>query len=236
MWCVVKSAPVRTAPRLDADIVGTLRFKQLVYIHFSRQTTNGMIECDSIVQNHKPNYRIIGWVPIKGLCKDRIEDYAGLYYQNLTGKRVPCTLNYYSRDVYTWILPGDVVQVIAVTGNWFLTEKGWTRAKWLTKCRDIFDQECMDTLIYNVLAQAVKDYCNAVRKIKQKKYGSDDGFVTCMSYISNVEHWFLSKTYREMFDPVPGDERLRDLMQKMEIDKEWMREQRLKAERIKALR
>ena len=225
LWCIAKSAAIREEPCSDSPELGRVKFGRQVSVNIEKyEVINGRIKCtyrDSQFNGRKPT--ITGWVLLKALTNKRIEDYSCLYFNNLTGKRLP-VMNRMSGEVTGHIMPGEQVVVAAKVGDMCVTNKGWTRFEWLTKDREIFDHEGISVLLYGVLEWAVKDYKSILRQIKMYKYKDRTEFIELMDELENIILWFISDEYAMMFDSVPGRERLDDMNAEIGVDKKWLKD------------
>lgn len=225
LWCIAKSASIREEPYSDSPELGRVKFGRQVSVSIENyEVINGRIKCtyrDSQFNGRKPT--ITGWVLLKALTNKRIDDYSCLYFNNLTGKRLP-VMNRMSGEVTGHILPGEQVVVAAKVGDMCVTNKGWTRFEWLTKDREIFDHEGISVLLYGVLEWAVKDYKSILRQIKMYKYKDRTEFIELMDELENIILWFISDEYAMMFDSVPGRERLDDMNDEIGVDKKWLKD------------
>lgn len=225
LWCIAKSAAIREEPCSDSPELGRVKFGRQVSVNIEKyEVINGRIKCtyrDSQFNGRKPT--ITGWVLLKALTNKRIEDYSCLYFNNLTGKRLP-VMNRMSGEVTGHILPGEQVVVAAKVGDMCVTNKGWTRFEWLTKDREIFDHEGISILLYGVLEWAVKDYKSILRQIKMYKYKDRTEFIELMDELENIILLFISDEYAMMFDSVPGRERLDDMNAEIGVDKKWLKD------------
>ena len=227
LWCIVKSVAVREEPNANSPEVGRIEFgKQVIVEDELTGIANGRImvcSYDSYEKDNKKKIYIKGWVLRSAFTEQKVEEYAKLHFDNLTGKRLPVKDSYRGKQV-GWILPGEQVSVIAKVGNLCLTSKGWTGFHWLTKNREIFDQAGIGVLLYGVLEWAAKDYRSIVRNIKMYKYNNREEFCDMMKELENIILWFISDEYSMMFDPIPGRERLDDMNEELGIDKKWLKE------------
>ena len=225
LWCIAKNAAIREEPFSDSPELGRVKFGRQVSVNIENyEVINGRIKCtyrDSQFNGRKPT--ITGWVLLKALTNKRIEDYSCLYFNNLTGKRLP-VMNRMSGEVTGHILPGEQVVVAAKVGDLCVTNKEWTRFEWLTKDREIFDHEGISFLLYGVLEWAVKDYKSILRQIKMYKYKDRTEFIELMDELENIILWFISDEYAMMFDSVPGRERLDDMNAEIGVDKKWLKD------------
>ena len=225
LWCIAKSAAIREEPCSDSPELGRVKFGRQVSVNIEKyEVINGRIKCtyrDSQFNGRKPT--ITGWVLLKALTNKRIEDYSCLYFNNLTGKRLP-VMNRMSGEVTGHIMPGEQVVVAAKVGDMCATNKGWTRFEWLTKDCEIFDHEGISVLLYGVLEWAVKDYKSILRQIKMYKYKDRTEFIELMDELENIILWFISDEYAMMFDSVPGRERLDDMNAEIGVDKKWLKD------------
>ena len=225
LWCIAKSAAIREEPCSDSPELGRVKFGRQVSVNIENyEVINGRIKCtyrDSQFNGRKPT--ITGWVLLKALTNKRIDDYSCLYFNNLTGKRLP-VMNRMSGEVTGNIMPGEQVVVAAKVGDMCVTNKGWTRFEWLTKDREIFDHEGISVLLYGVLEWAVKDYKSILRQIKMYKYKDRTEFIELMDELENIILWFISDEYAMMFDSVPGRERLDDMNAEIGVDKKWLKD------------
>ena len=235
IWCVVKSVSVREMPKSDSKELGRIKFgKQAVTAIDGIGEVNGRIKVtfrDSTNDNKKKP-TITGWALTKAFTEDHFEDYAKLYFDNKTGRKLPVADRYRGKAVGC-ILPGEQVAMIARFGEWCLTSRGWTKFKWLTKNRDIFDSDGLIYVFYGVLEQAVKDYKGSVQRIKQHKFSDPDEFCQLVEQIEGIRKWFTSNMYKMIFDSVPGKERLQDIDNEILVDAKWLNNQHRMKEEIR---
>lgn len=235
MYCVVKRATIRKSFENDSEVVGEITFgKQVfvkrneiiivngkIFIYFYTGANGGF----SSEYNH-------GWVNFRAVTFETLKDYAGLFFTNETGKRIPVA-DRYQGDVKRYIMPGEQISMIAKVGDWCLTSKGWSKFEWFTKCRDILNSEALTTLCYEILKCAVDDYRTYVTKIKRGKYRDSKDFCEKVTEIEKIEKFFKSNYYKVMFDAIPGEERLKDLNEELLIDQKWIDEKKRIKEQIK---
>lgn len=233
LWCIAGKAVVRKDPDPDSEQIGTVLFGKSVKLNENSRAVNGRIEIQyQVGKEDKKQETITGWVNPAAFTRTEVEDYAKLYFQNKTGKRVPVAKRFHG-NAEGFVNPNETVEMIAKVGAWCLTSRGWSKFKWFTKVRDIIDAEEMTTLIYGILARAVEDYRITVRRLKQHKHKGVDDFRQLMWQLDDLTEWFQSAEYNIMFDSVPGRERLNDLNEELMVDEKWLKEKHRVLEAIK---
>lgn len=237
LWCITKSVSIRKNPFPEDDnpVIGRVVFgKQVTAYGENLEVVNGRVKITlrdaANIEKKKPS--VTGWALLRGFTSERVEDFAGLYHRNLTGKKIPSARNYRG-TADRFISPGERVAVYAKVGEWALTSKGWTKHKWLTKDRDI-DLESIPELYYAVLEQAVHDYKNCVTRIKKHKHHGPEEFCSLVWEINDITKFFVSPEYGLLNDSVPGQERLADLNEELMVDEKWLNDKRRMARELTA--
>ena len=218
IYCIVKLVIVRAGPERDSPVVGEIHFGQKV------QTTANRLEGTIKIYYRlgtKGKPVIKGYANALGFTQATVVDRAGLYYINKTGKRIPFA-NKYQGNTVRYIGPEGEVKVYAVVGKWCLTDQGWTIFGWLEKDRSLFSIECIKDLHYAILARAAEDYCNDVKRLKERKYHDLNEYCDLVADIDKITAWFMERKKVVKGDHVTVAERLKDLNDKMEIDDTWL--------------
>lgn len=223
LWCIVKKAPVRQSPNGRSGIIAWLKFGQRV-VKQHKPMTNGYVKVEYRTNIGAKKIYFTGWVSVKALTRNEVEDFGLLYFDNTTGMRIPVRNRYYNGDITGFIEPMESVVVLAKAGSVCLTNRGWTRFKWLTKSRYIFDQTVIDSVLYATLSWAVKDYRTAVKRLQKKRYRNMREFCNTVDDIDEIGVFFLEKGNAMNIDKVPGEERFAMLNAELGIDKEWLKE------------
>ena len=216
MWCVVKRATVRDK---QAEAIGNLTFGQQCWK--VDEARNGRIKILFIGENFNKKS---GYVPARALSDKPVIDMARLYYQNTSGKRIPVS-DRYRGEAVDLINVGDTVEVIAECNGWYLTNKGWTLSKWLTKCSGDYFSENAQSLCFAILLQACKEYKAAVDKIRMHKCSTPEDFAKAYIRITEIISWFKGKIYSVYFDD-DGTEKLNWLNENVGIDDKWLKDKK----------
>ena len=215
-WIVVKSVKVRNK---DGEVTDILSFKKPCW-EMDRKGKHTVIE---FVGEDKRKH--VGLVPSIALTDKPIIDYAFLLYENKMGRMIPVS-NRCHGDVDGNIDADDRVSVIAVTGDWCLTNKGWTLMKFLRKFRGEFFEENGRDLCTNIILQAVKDYQIAIKRLREGKCKSKEDFQSTFSTIDSVEKFFKETEVRRA--------KFERMMKNLGVDEAWMKEKRRIYDSIKA--
>ena len=223
IWCIVKSVNVRETPDKDSGIIGYVRFGRSATTPVDGEVVNGMIQIKFIdyYNDNKKAPPKVGWATPKAFTDTVVESYAGLFFDNLTGCRLPVSMRY--KGVATGcIMPGERVSMRARCGDWGLTNRGWTRFEWLTKDRSVFIDAVPD-LYFSVLERAVKDYKVSVMKLKIHKYDNGEEFCQIVDMLEDSALWLLDPECGGMVDTVPSKERFNDINEELAIDNKWIK-------------
>lgn len=217
VYCVVKNAVLR---KKDGSIVFSIPFSNQFRV--LSVTEDGLLYGEAYKPNCRGYVKFRGFVNPKGFTDKKVHDMADLRFRNITGQRIPTALRF-KGQASGWIAPDETVNVIAYTGGWMLTRKGWTKANWLKKERDIADFESMRTLVYAVITQTVKDYKTIIRKIQTGGRFAPGEYVKSTSELRMIRKWFYDGDYLKIFeDDVSGTERLDLLDKEMGVTEEWL--------------
>lgn len=219
VYCVVKSALLR---KKNGEVICSIPFSNQFRV-FS-QTSDGRLYGEAYKPGCGGSAKYRGYVKASGFTKHKVIDMSHLYYRNRTGKRVPTAMRFGGKQT-GWIERGERVNVIARTGDWMLTGRGWTRAEWLQKERDIGDYESMKTLVYAIISITVSDYKKIVRGMKAgKRYISKECRDAAREF-RFIRKWFHDGEYLKIFeDNMTGDERLEILDKELGVTEEWMKQ------------
>lgn len=227
MWCVTKKVYLKDSPELESETVSEIVFGQGVYGIRIKHPVNGKIE----IEYQMNGKTIKGWGALQGFSTNQVENYAGLFFTNGAGKRIP-TAKFMFGKVEDYILPGERVTMLAKVGDWCLTNRGWSKFKWFTKERDVYDPLALEDLLYAVLAIAVKDYKTAVKRILEGRYEGEAGFIEQVDRMDEAGAWFHSDDYAKMFDPIPGKERFNSMNKSLGVDNDWIKKQLNKRDKL----
>lgn len=229
VWCIAKSVVVRKTPEPDGEIIDRIYFGHASQM-LPKPVTNGRIKIEYCQRKEAHKRHVTGWVLAKAMTKQMVEDYSSLWFDNLTGHRLPVVDSYYNGKPVGFIEPGEQVAVSAKVGRFALTNRGWTEFGWLTKRREIFDQGVIDDVLIYVLAWAVRDYKSTVKKIKTRDYTGMKEFSRLVSNLEEIGVFFLDKSNTLNADKLPGRERFNSLNAELGIDEEWIKFQIMKAD------
>jgi len=231
LWCVAKKAYVKDKPDMKSKTLATVPFYRSVVVLGRQPVTNGYIHVETTGRK-----LVRGWVKLRGFSHEFITNCAGLSYINKTGKKIPTASAYRGKQTGN-IEPGERVKMIAKVDDWCLTNKLWTKGKWLTKDTDICDQAAIDTLINNVVAQAARDFASSVKRIKDGKCRTDYGFMCTMIDLIDVAEWFLSEEYKTIYShAINLEDPLAQLMKQAGVDKAWFKAQYKRYDELMATR
>lgn len=214
-WCVAKTATVRND---DGEAIEKLHFAMPVWVMDEGAARSYVSYVDG---KHRKN----GWVVNAALAEHPVRDYAGLFYENKTGKTIPVYNRF--RGVKVGTLPkNSVVSVLAVCGAWCLTNKGWTMFRFLKKQIGDFFHENANSLFIAIMIQAAKDYQNAIKKIRTGKCYYPEDYAREFGVIDEVTRYFTGKSYEMYFGNDDGKEKLRWLNENLGVDDKWLKEKR----------
>lgn len=219
VYCIVKSATMR---KKDGSFVCSIPFGSP--FRMLSKIDGGFLYGEVYIAGKHGNIKYRGFVNASGFSKNRVIDMSYLYYRNNTGQRIPVTMRY-KGTASGWIEANEQIHVLAKVDDWVLTGKGWTKEKWLTKVRTIFDYESMKNLAYAVITQTVKDYYAIVRGLKANiRYYSRD-YTDTIAEMRLIREWFKEGNYMKIIDdPYSGEERLEMLDKELGVTKEWVKE------------
>ena len=220
VYCVVKSAVVR---KKDGTFVCSVPFGNS--FHVLADVENGLYYGETYIKKGKrSSIKYRGFVNVKGFTENKIIDMAYLRYRNNTGQRIPTTLRY-KGHASGFIEPDDEVNVFALVDGWMLTGKGWTKAVWLQKVREIYDYESMKTLVYAVITQAVTDYTSIIRNLQSGiTYYSRD-LPNCLTEMRLIRQWFEEGNYLKIIDDqYTGEERLQQIDRDLGVTDGWVKQ------------
>ena len=217
VYCVVKSAALR---KKDGSFVCSIPFSNQFRV--LNDLGNGRLFGEAYKQYGKGYSKYRGIVNAAGFTRHKVVDMAYLRYRNITGRRIPVALRY-KGNAFGWIEKDDVVNAIAFVNGWMLTGKGWTKADWLQKERDIGDFESMKTLVYAVITQTVKDYTWIIRKLQTGIRYSPGELSDTISEMRKIRKWFYTGDYLKIFeDNMTGKQRLECLDKELGVTEEWI--------------
>lgn len=211
-WCIVKSVTVKTINGLE---ICKLPFgTQLLVLHSEDERDN--------LEVYSNRFHGAGYVPIASLSFDPIVDMARLPFYNSRPYAVPVSMRFNGHRT-GMIKPDEVVSVIVATGEWYLTSKGWTKAKWLKKKVDI-DQGTMRDIALAVVHRTVNDYRIVINKLRGGKYRGADEYIDLVNEMDLLRDWFTNGSYKVMLtDRITGEERLEMIDKSMEITDNWIK-------------
>lgn len=220
VYCVVKSAMLRKRNGSEVcSIPFGSQFRMLCDME------DGNLYGEVYKYDSKRGYtKYRGYVLKKGFTKHKVIDMAYLYYKNITGKRIP-TAKRFMGKASGWIEPNEVIHVLASVDKWMLTGKGWTKAEWLRKQKEVFDPECLKTLVYAVITQTVNDYKKIVRKMQQNGRYTTWELDDAITEMRLIRKWFKDGDYLKICeDTLTGEERLAMLDKELGVTNEWIKE------------
>ena len=217
VYCVVKNATLR---KKDGSIVFSIPFSNQFRV--LGDMGDGHLYGEAYKPEGKGYTKLRGYVNANGFTCHKVHDMANLFYRNITGCRIPTAIRY-KGIASGWIDKDETVNVIAYVNGWMLTGKGWTKANWLQKEREIGDFESMRTLVYAVITQTVKDYRLIIRKMQGVGRFLPGEYVNAVGEIKMIRKWFHDGDYLKIFeDSVSGEERLDMLDKEMGVTEEWL--------------
>ena len=219
-YVVSEYAVMRKKPERDSPVLTKVPFA--AYVTSFARKLEGNVKVSYRESNRKGHY-YTGYVSAKALSTSPVEDYANLYYYNANDKRIPCVDRYNGKKLVGHIRPGEHVTVRAKCGDWCITNKGWTKIKWLTKDREICDMTGINSLLYAILGQAANDYCSDVKRLKTRRYKTLEEYCDICNDLEKIIVWFRGKKRVVKSDYVTVRERMDDLNDKMGVDATWIR-------------
>lgn len=218
VYCVVKSALLREK---SGKVICSVPFANPFRV--IEIMDDGSIYGEAYKPQGKGYLKFRGFVNASGFTRHRITDVSHLYYRNITGQKIPTAIRYKGKQV-GFIDKNEVVNAIAYVNGWMLTGKGWTKAEWLCKQRDIADYESMKTLVYAVITQTVKDYRRIIHKIRNGGRFSRHEFADPIAELRMIREWFNNGDYLKILeDDATGQERLEMLDKELGVREEWMK-------------
>lgn len=218
VYCIVKSAVVRKKDGAEiCRIPFTNQFKVI-------EELDGQYYGEAYrPEGNNSSIKIRGYVNKRGFVPYKITDMANLQYRNKTGQRIPTTLRF-GGQASGYIGKDEIINAVAECNGWMLTGKGWTKAEWLEKKRDIFDSECMKNLVYAVITQTVKDYRAIIRRMQSGMRFAPGEYKSTVGEMHLIRRWFQKGDYLKIFeDTVSGEERLRMIDKEMGVTEEWIK-------------
>ena len=219
VYCVVKSAVIR---KKDGSVVCSIPFGNP--FHVLATIEDGLYYGEAYKIDGKGNTKYRGFVKARGFSEHKVVDMSYLHFRNKTGVRIPVTLRF-KGAACGWLEPDEETHVISYCDGWFLTGKGWTKAEWLEKVREIFDYESMKTLVYAVITQTVKDYTAIIRGFQSGiRYYSKD-FPDCIAEMRLIREFFMEGNYLKIIDDqYTGEERLEQIDKDLGVTDEWLKQ------------
>ena len=210
-WCIVKSVRVRN---IRGDEIGKLKFgTQVLVLHSDNESRHYEVFSKS--------FQGSGFVPTASLSFFPIKYMARLPFYNAKPYEIPVAMRYKGRKTGV-IEPDCIVSVIAITGDWCLTNRGWTKHKWLKKSLDI-DDETIKAIAFAVVHRAVNDYRLVIHKLRKSTYRGADEYINLVNEMDVLRDWFSHEAYRGMFnEKLTGQERLRLIDRSMNITRNWV--------------
>ena len=207
-WVAVKSAKVRGN---NGEVIDVLPFRKQCW---EIDQKGNRTEIDYVGEDKKKH---TGWILNVALTDKPMDDYALLFYENKTGKRVP--VSYRIRgDVDGYLSIDEIVNVIVVTGDWCLTNRGWTLFKYLTKRDGEFFEENAKDLFTSILLQAVKDYQIAINRLRTGKCRDREDFRRTFNVIEEITRFFNETEIRKS--------KFEKLNENLGVDKKWLKEKK----------
>ena len=124
-----------------------------------------------------------------------------------------------------FIEPDEEINVIAQVDGWMLTGKGWTKAVWMQKVREIYDNESMKDVVYAVITQAVNDYQSIIRNLQSGiRYYTKD-LPDCIAEMGLIRKFFMEGNYLKIIDDqYTGEERLGQIDKDLNVTEEWVKQ------------
>lgn len=220
VYCIVKSAVLR---KKDGSFVCSIPFGSS--FHVLADVENGLYYGETYIKTGKRSsakYR--GFVNANGFTEEKVIDMAYLHYRNKTGQRIPTTMRY-KGHASGFIEQDEEIHVIAQVDGWMLTGKGWTKAVWMQKVREIYDYESMKTLVYAVITQAVTDYQSIIRNLQSGiRYYTKD-LPDCIAEMGLIRKFFINGDYLKIIDDqYTGEERLEQIDHDLGVTDEWTKQ------------
>lgn len=214
---IVKKAKIRSLPN-DGEVVRLVNFgARLWFEPYAGNKVGDWIwvyEWYPLCKRREPTFD--GWIHIDAIIDQPFEDYARLKFRNDSEENVPVSIRYGGKP-YDVIAPGEEVKVIVKTGDFCLTEKGWTEFSKLQKCREVFDHESVITVFYHAMGQAYNDYQNDLKRVVRSKFRQRDTIEGTFKDIEQIDRWTNGSKYRPIFDSLYDD---------LGIDREWLKKRK----------
>lgn len=218
VYCVVKTAYLR---KKNGEMICPVPFSNQFRV--LSPMSDGRLYGEAYKLQGRGYVKLRGYVQSAGFSKHPVVNMANLRYRNIAGQRIPVTKRYRGNPC-GWIQKDEVINAVAFCGGWMLTGKGWTKADWLQKCRDIGDYESMKTLVYAVISQTVKDYEKIVRKLQSGSSFVPCEFTDAIAEMRMIRKWFKDGDYLKIIeDSMTGQERLECLDKKLGVTEEWVK-------------
>ena len=201
-WCIAKKAKVMAEPNPESEVLAEIPFGKMVLhtVNKNTEVPGWMLVTDQYPQNKFFKRPLVkGWVMTAGFVNTEVIDYAKLNFQCVNDKCVPVSLRYRGK-VHGRIMPGEKVQMIAVVGDWCLTNRGWSKFKWFEKIRDIYDDELVGLVFHQALGQAYRDYEHAIKRVVSGKMKDQDAINQTFYTIREVERWIKGSKWEPLFE------------------------------------
>ena len=209
-WCIVKSVCVRD---INGREIGKLRFGTQVLVLYADDNRH----CEVFSRSFQGS----GIVPTASLSFHPIKDMARLPFYNAKPYDIPVSMRYKGEKTGV-IEPDDIVSVIAITGDWCLTDRGWTKHKWLKKSLDI-DDETIKAIAFAVVHRAVNDYKLVIHKLRKNAYRGADEYISLVNEMDVLRDWFSHEVYRGLFnEKLTGQERLEIIDRSLNVNRKWV--------------
>lgn len=218
-YCVVKSAALR---KKDGTFIYSIPF--MSQFRVLGRMSDGKLYGEAYKPCGKGYTKYRGYVTSAGFSKHEVIDMANLKYQNITGKRIPTAIRFRGKAT-GWIERGEKINVVAYTHGWMLTGKGWTKAEWLGKVRDIDNYEGIKDLVYAVITRAVTDYKTCVKTLQSGLHFASKDLPDSQVEIKQIRKMFHEGGYFKIInDSITGDERLEILDKELGVTDKWMQQ------------
>ena len=219
VYCVVKSTVIR---KKNGSVVCSIPFGNP--FHVLATVEDGLYYGEAYKIDGKGNTKYRGFVNARGFSEHKVVDMSYLHYRNKTGVRIPVTMRYRG-SACGWIEPGEETHVIANVNGWYLTGKGWTKAEWMEKVRDICDYESMKNLVYAVITQTVKDYTGIIRCLQAGYLFYTKDITDSIAEMGLIRQFFMEGNYLKIIDDqYTGEERLEQIDKDLNVTDEWVKQ------------